>query len=115
MPKDESRRDPVLPEDARLTSLDERLRQAQQEEAVRTGQSAKPVDENYRLGNMVLSYLIGGPLGGGLIGWLLDGWLGTSPWLLLTMLFLGTVAGFRSIIRISNRKPGAGPGSRNED
>lgn len=114
MSNDEPRRDPVPPEDARLSSLDERLRQAQHEEAIRTGQLKKPVDQNYRLFNQVLSYLIGGPLGGGLIGWLLDSWLGTSPWLLLTMLVLGTLAGFRSIIRISNRKPGTAPGPDNK-
>jgi ATP synthase protein I len=111
---DERRTDPGPPEDSRLTSLDERLRQAQHQEAVRTGQLQKPVDQNYRLGNMVLSYLIGGPLGGGIIGWLLDSWLGTSPWLLLSMLVLGTIAGFRSIIMLSNRKPGSGPGADNK-
>ena len=114
MSNDERRRDPVPPEDARLSSLDERLRQAQHEEAIRTGKTQRPADENYRLGNQVLSYLIGGPLGGGLIGWLLDSWLGTSPWLLLTMLVLGTIAGFRSIIRISSRKPGTAPGPDNK-
>lgn len=105
MVEDEPRRDPEPQEDARLTSLDERLKRAQHDEAVRTGQVRKPVDENYRLGNQVLSYLIGGPLGGALIGWLLDSWLGTSPWLLLLLLVLGTAAGFRSIIRISKGGP----------
>ena len=33
---------------------------------------------------------------------------------LLTMLVLGTIAGFRSIIRISSRKPGAAPGPDNK-
>lgn len=92
-------------EDARLTSLDERLRQAQADEAVRTGETKKPVDANYQLGNRVLSYLIGGLVGGALIGWLLDRLLGTSPWLLLLMLFLGIAAGFRNIIKIANRRP----------
>ena len=97
--------DPTSPEDARLTSLDERLRQAQAEEAVRTGKTRKPANSQYELGNRVLSYLLGGLLGGGVIGWALDSWLGTSPWLLLTMLFLGTAAGFRSIIRMSKTPP----------
>lgn len=97
--------DPKSQEDARLTSLDERLRQAQADEAIRTGRTRKPVDANYQLGNRVLSYLIGGPVGGALIGWVLDRLLGTSPWLLMTMLLLGFVVGFRNIIRISSKRP----------
>ena len=38
--------DPGLPEDARLTSLEQRLRRAQSEEAVRTGEARKPADRN---------------------------------------------------------------------
>ena len=44
---------------------------------------------NYQAGQLVLSQLIGCPLGGGIVGWLLDRWFGTQPWLMLVMLFLG--------------------------
>ena len=95
----------MLPEDARLTSLDERLKRAQAEEAVRTGATRKPSAANEQLGNKVLSYLIGGLAGGALIGWVLDRLLGTSPWLLISLLVLGTIGGFWNIIRISTRRP----------
>jgi ATP synthase protein I len=104
MAEDEPGRDPV-PHDRRLTTLQERLRRAEQDEAVRTGQTRKPVDANYRLGNQVLSYLIGGPAGGALVGWVLDRIFGTSPWLLLILLFLGMAAGFWNIIKISSKRP----------
>ena len=40
----------------------------------------------------------------GLIGgWLLDRWLKTSPWLLVTGLVLGMVAGFYEFIRTSSK------------
>jgi ATP synthase protein I len=104
MTEDEPARDPKLPEDARLSSLEERLRQAQADEAVRTG-AGRGADRNEQLGNRVLSYLIGGLGGGAVIGYALDAMLGTSPWFLLGLLFLGTVAGFWSIIRISTRRP----------
>jgi ATP synthase protein I len=97
--------DPRLPEDARLASLDERLKQAQADEAERTGRKRKPADSNEQLGNRVLSYLIGGMLGGAAIGWALDQLFDTSPWLLLVMLFLGTAAGFWNIIKLSNQRP----------
>lgn len=94
-----------LQEDARLTSLDERLRQAKSDEAIRTGEARDAKgDASYRLGNRVLAELVGGMAGGALIGWLLDRWLGTSPWLLLVLLFLGTASAFRNIIRISNQR-----------
>jgi ATP synthase protein I len=104
MAEDEPARDPKLPEDARLNSLEERLRQAQAEEAARTGQG-RGADKNEQLGNRVLSYLIGGLGGGAVIGYALDAMLGTSPLFLLGLLFLGTVAGFWNIIRISTRRP----------
>ena len=105
MAEDEPGQAPKLPEDARLSSLEERLRQAQADEAVRTGQARGPADRNEQLGNRVLSYLIGGMLGGAVIGWALDRLLGTSPWLLLILLFLGTAAGFWNIIKLSSQRP----------
>lgn len=105
MAEDDPGQDPKLQEDARLTSLDERLRQAQADEAVRTGKTRPAADRNEQLGNRVLSYLVGGMLGGAAIGWALDQLLETSPWLLLVMLFLGTAAGFWNIIKLSNQRP----------
>lgn len=105
MAENEPGQDPVHSDNARLTSLDERLKQAQHDEAIRTGQARKPADRNEQLGNRVLSDLIGGLGGGALIGWLLDRWLGTSPWLLLTLMFLGIAAAFRNIIKLSNKRP----------
>jgi ATP synthase protein I len=100
---------PGLPEDARLDSLDERLKRAQQAEAIRTG--AQRPDPNTRLGQRVLGELIGAPFGGGLIGWLLDRWLGTSPLFMLSLLFLGFAVGIRNIVRLSRTPPGDGPGA----
>lgn len=91
-------------EDARLKSLQERLRQAHHAEKVRTGVTQGAHDENYRLGNRVLAELIGGMAGGALIGWVIDRLAGTSPWALLVMLFFGIIVAFRNIIRISNRR-----------
>jgi ATP synthase protein I len=100
MAEDENGEVPKLPPDARLGSLDERLDRLQQAEAKRT---AKPQpDVNYQAGQLVLSQLVGCPLGGGIVGWLLDRWFGTKPWLMLVLLFLGFAVGIWSVIRISN-------------
>lgn len=105
MTEDESGQDPKLPKDARLSSLDERLRQAQLDEAVRTGTARKPGDSDYQKGNRVLADLIGGLVGGAVIGWALDQWFDTTPLLLLVFLFLGIGVAFRNIIRNSSRRP----------
>jgi len=38
-----------------------------------------------------------------LIGWALDRWLGTSPWLIVAGILLGSVAGFMQFIRLMSR------------
>jgi ATP synthase protein I len=93
-----------LKEDARITALNQRLARAQSEEAIRKGEGIGEGERNYRLGNRVLAELIGGLVGGGVIGWTLDYFLGTSPWLLLALMTLGIVSAFRNIIRISNQR-----------
>ena len=103
MTEDETGQDGESPQDARIGSLKERLKRAQVREAKRTG--GKPTtDANEQLGQRVLSTLLGGLFGGAVIGWLLDGWLGTGHLLLVVMMVLGTVGGFWSIIKISSRR-----------
>jgi ATP synthase protein I len=109
MASDETQEDPKLPPDARLDSLEERLKRAQELEAKRN-HKAQP-DPSSRAGQLVLSHLIGAPLGGGLIGWGLDSLFGTRPWLLLAMLVLGFGVGVRNVIRISNSSSGRRPGA----
>ncbi|HZH90151.1 MAG TPA: AtpZ/AtpI family protein [Pyrinomonadaceae bacterium] len=38
-----------------------------------------------------------------LVGWALDRWLGTSPWLIVAGILVGTVAGFMQFIRLMSR------------
>ena len=46
------------------------------------------------------------------MGYFLDKWLGTSPWLLVVFLLLGIVAGFRDVYREAKRiQRGDGDGS----
>lgn len=92
-------------EDARIDALEGRLKAAREREEQRNKPKVQGAGESEKLGNRVLSYLLGGILGGALIGWVIDQFAGTSPWGLLVMLFLGIVVGFRNIIRISSRRP----------
>ncbi len=95
-----------LGEDARIDALEERLKAAREREEERTRPAAgAEADANYRMGNRVLAELIGGIGGGAFIGWVIDWAAGTSPWGLLVVMALGIIVAFRSIIRISTRRP----------
>jgi ATP synthase protein I len=62
------------------------------------------------LGFRVVTELVAGIVVGGGIGYLLDKWLGTKPFLLLLLLLLGAAGGFWNIIRATSR-PFSGPNS----
>ena len=100
------------PEDARLTSLNERLNRVQSEEAAKqAGIADKRAQQLVRsVGMRILSVLIGYPLGGGLIGWTLDLWLGTLPWVTLGLMFLGFGLAVREVLRTAKSGPRTGIG-----
>jgi ATP synthase protein I len=105
MAEGEPGQDPGARQDARFRTLDEQVRGAQAAEAARTGNERGKPGKGYSQGSKVLSELVAGLGGGALIGWVLDRFLGTSPWLLLVFLFLGVGVAFRAIIRISGESP----------
>jgi ATP synthase protein I len=86
-----------------IDDLDARIAKARAAEDARAG-VGQPQRKGYGQGSRVLAELIGAPIGGALIGWLLDKWLGTSPWLLLILLVLAIVAAGRNIYRISQER-----------
>ncbi len=53
----------------------------------------------YSFGFRLATDLVAGVLAGFGIGWLLDYWLGTSPWLLLIFTPIGIAAGIANVVR----------------
>lgn len=94
-----------MADDRQTDDLDRRIAAAKAVEAARAGDvgAAKPA-KGYGQGSRVLAELVGAPIGGGILGWALDRWLGTSPWLLLVFLALAIVVAFRNIFRISKER-----------
>jgi len=81
-----------------LESFDKRLQRTKasiQERDKRAFHQASAYSFGFRLA----TDLVAGMLAGFGIGWLLDYWLGTSPWLLLIFIFLGISAGILNVIR----------------
>ena len=48
------------------------------------------------------SEMVAGVLVGGFIGWTLDKWLGTGPWLFLMFFLFGIAAGILNAVRAAN-------------
>jgi ATP synthase protein I len=93
-----------LADDRQNDDLESRIAKARAAEEARAGGSPGKPAKGYSQGSRVLAELIGMPIGGGVIGWALDHWLGTSPWLLLIVFALSVVAAGRSIYKISKER-----------
>jgi ATP synthase protein I len=89
MAADETDEAPASPQDARLGSLEERLKQAERVEAERRPRSPHSSAVVRSRGMRVAQGLVGMPLGGALIGWLIDRLLDTAPWIMLALMFIG--------------------------
>jgi ATP synthase protein I len=84
---------------ARRQRLGERLtemsRPSENGSGPRQAANASAIARGFRLS----TELVGGVLVGALIGWLLDRWLGISPWGLIVFLLLGFAAGVLNVMR----------------
>ena len=58
----------------------------------------------FSVGTIITSNIVGGIIA----GYLLDRWLGTRPWLVVTGLVLGTIAAFAGLYRVMQRLGGNG-------
>lgn len=77
-----------------------RLRAARERDAARGGKKRRPLSQSglavaFRFGvEMVSAVGVGVAL-----GWLLDAWLGTRPWLMIVFFVLGSAAGIMNVYR----------------
>lgn len=85
-----------------LDDLEKRLEQAQKEYEKDYNPKPKNDGESVNVGARAGVELVGGMLGGGLIGFLLDKAFDTSPILFLLFLILGVITGFYNIYKITN-------------
>jgi ATP synthase protein I len=100
---------------ARLRRLGERLSEHKpggpsgSEPSARAGADPSAIARGFRLS----SELVAGVLGGAAVGWLLDWWLGISPWGMIVFLLLGFAAGVLNVMRVAGVVPQNRPGPRN--
>jgi len=87
---------------ARLQRLNEGLGQARDtagHPSDSSGAQRAATASGYAKGFRLSSELVAGVLVGAGIGWLLDRWLGVSPWGLIVFLLLGFAAGVLNLMR----------------
>ena len=104
MAENEPFEDPELPRDARLSSLDERLKRAQAAEADRAGTTGPAPRSGQAQGLRILSVLVSYPLGCALIGYVIDRLAGTHG-IAVVMLFLGFGAAMWEVWKIAQKSP----------
>ncbi len=121
-PADEDGRGDISPEERaafkrRISELEGKLDRAKDDVVAREpkpahGGSGQP-SNSAALGQAMRIgiELVVGIAAGGLIGWLLDRWLGTAPWLMMVFFIAGFAAGLTNVVRTAQRmQPKALPG-----
>ena len=81
-----------------LAGLEARLKEAESRRAAARG-GRDEQGQGLGLAARVGTELVAGILVGVGIGWLLDRWLGTKPWLMIVFFLLGAAAGLYSVYR----------------
>jgi len=96
----------------RLRRLGERLRQVKPDRPSDNEPGQGPTADASAIarGLRLSAELVAGVLVGAAIGWLLDRWLGTSPWGMIVFLLLGFAAGVLSVMRAAGVVPDNGLG-----
>jgi ATP synthase protein I len=87
-----------------LQKLDAELRKARERERGGDGPDERADSGGRPTSGLGLAFRIGSELVAGLavglgIGWALDRWLGTGPWLMVVFFFLGSAAGILNVWR----------------
>lgn len=65
--------------------------------------SEKPEQSKLPLAMMLGGVMSSNILGGIVVGYVMDKWLGTSPWLIITGIVLGTIGALAGVYRITSR------------
>ena len=85
----------------RIAGLDKRLGdvKSRDEAEIKASRDRRSANRGMAYGLRMASELVAAVLVGALIGYGLDHWLGTTPWLFMVMFLVGFAAGVRNVMR----------------
>ena len=88
----------TIPEDfkTRLKIAKSKIRKQVQSDSEKKGSF---MGSAFKLGTELVAAVVVGTI----IGFILDSWFDTKPWLIIIFFFLGTAAGILNVIRTANR------------
>lgn len=92
---------PAVAEDPALGSLEDRIAAARATEDKRLGRTDAPVVEGRNKGMQIASTMVGYPLGGIVVGWLLDSVFHTRPWIMIGLMFLAFFGACLQVVRFN--------------
>ena len=93
-------------EDPQLDSLEQRIGSARRAEDQRLAKEHAPMRDGRSAGVQIASTMLGYPLGGIIIGWLLDGVFDTRPWITIGLMFLAFAGACLHVVRINKNRAG---------
>lgn len=91
---------PEISEDPQLDSLEQRIVAARKAEDQRLGLDKPQIDGRSRAMS-IASTMVGYPLGGIVIGWVLDGIFDTRPWIMIGLMFLAFFGACLQVVRLN--------------
>lgn len=90
---------PALPEDPAIDSLEDRIAAARATEDKRLAREHAPMADGRSRAMSIASTMVGYPLGGIIIGWVLDGVFDTRPWIMIGLMFLAFFGACLQVVR----------------
>ncbi|MXO59156.1 hypothetical protein GRI89_06340 [Altererythrobacter salegens] len=88
-------------EDPKIDSLEERIAAARKAEDERVAKEHGTSKSGPAIGMQVVSTMVGYPLGGIIIGLVLDNVLGTLPWLTIILMFMAFAGACIHVVRMN--------------
>ena len=92
---------PAVREDPAIDSLEGRIAKARVAEDKRLGVPDQAAADGRSKGMQIASTMVGYPLGGIVVGWVLDGVFETRPWIMLGLMFLAFFGACLQVVRFN--------------
>jgi ATP synthase protein I len=91
-------------QDPQIDSLEQRIGAARRAEDQRLAQEHAPMRDGRSAGIQIASTMLGYPLGGIVIGWVLDKVFDTLPWITIGLMFLAFAGACLHVVRINKNR-----------